>query len=362
MTDEAACALRARILPRVGALAVASLAPGVARAHTPGLSDARLTDPALVLRFSERDLAERVPMADLDASRILLQELIVDPIVVTAGDARCVLGTPGYTRVEGDGLEARVPLHCPGDVPGAAWAYTAGFLPALGASHRHTLSMDAAGAEHGTPAMTMLTAASPTARWEGSVGSPVQVLGAFGRLGVEHIFTGYDHLCFLAGLLLGASRLREMLAIVTGFTLAHSLTLALAALDVVRPPAAMVEVAIAASIVFVGVENVRLGAPSAAQARPLRGRVALTFGLGLVHGFGVAGLLTDLGLPRAHVVTALVGFNLGVEAGQAALVALALPALLVLHRQASWPQLHRVASILVALLGAGWLVERLAGV
>jgi hypothetical protein len=224
------------------------------------------------------------------------------------------------------------------------------------------LSMDAPGAEHGTVAMATLSGSSPTARWEGAVGGPAEVLTAFGRLGVEHIFTGYDHLCFLAGLLLGASRLRDMLAIVTGFTLAHSLTLALAVLDVVRPPAAVVEAAIAASIVFVGVENVRLGAPSAAQARPLRGRVALTFGLGLVHGFGFAGLLADLGVPSAHVVMALVGFNLGVEAGQAALVALALPVLLVLHRQASWPRLHRVASTLVALLGAWWLVERLAGV
>jgi hypothetical protein len=173
-------------------------------------------------------------------------------------------------------------------------------------------------------------------------------------LGIEHISTGYDHLLFLAGLLLACRHLRSMLAIVTSFTLAHSLTLALAALDVVSFPASLVEPLIAASIVLVGVENLRSrDAPTAPTA--------LCFGLGLVHGFGFAGALRELGLGQhgAPLVLPLLGFNLGVEAGQLLVVAVLLPLLLLLRRK---PAVSRIAlpaaSFAVAAAGALWLVDR----
>jgi hydrogenase/urease accessory protein HupE len=179
----------------------------------------------------------------------------------------------------------------------------------------------------------------------------------FGRtflLGIEHILAGYDHLLFLAGLLLACRQARAMAAIVTAFTVAHSLTLALAALDVVSFPARLVEPLIAASIVLVGVENLlRRGAPPA--------RTALCFAFGLVHGFGFAGALRELGLGQngAPIALPLLGFNLGVEAGQLLVVAVLLPLLLLLRKR---PSLSRIAlpaaSLAVAAAGTVWLVDR----
>ncbi len=173
-------------------------------------------------------------------------------------------------------------------------------------------------------------------------------------LGVEHILEGFDHLLFLAGLLLACHRARAMLAIVTAFTLAHSLTLGLAALDVVSLPATLVEPLIAASIVFVGVENLLRREPP-----PLR--AALCFAFGLVHGFGFAGALRELGLGQAGAPIALplFGFNLGVEAGQLLVVGVLLPLLLLVRQK---PQLSRLllpaASLAVTAAGAYWLVDR----
>ncbi len=177
----------------------------------------------------------------------------------------------------------------------------------------------------------------------------------FLRLGVEHILTGYDHLLFLLGLLLACRRFRTMALVVTCFTLAHSVTLALAALGVLTLSPRVVEPLIAASIVFVGVENLlRRDEP--------RWRWALTFAFGLVHGFGFAGVLGEIGLgtTRTALVTSLFSFNLGVELGQLAVTALLLPLLWKLRELPAYERYGRHAlSALVALAGAYWLVERL---
>jgi hypothetical protein len=147
----------------------------------------------------------------------------------------------------------------------------------------------------------------------------------FFRLGVEHILTGYDHILFLLALILGGGWLRSLLGIVTAFTVAHSITLALAVLGVVVIPSWIVEPVIALSIAYVALENIlRDRAPS--------GRWAVSFVFGLVHGFGFAGALLELGLPPSGLVGSLLFFNLGVEAGQAMIVAALFPALLWLCR------------------------------
>lgn len=173
-------------------------------------------------------------------------------------------------------------------------------------------------------------------------------------LGVEHILAGLDHLLFLAGLLVACRKARSMLAIVTAFTVAHSITLALAALDWVVLPTSVVEPVIAASIVLVGVENlVRKDTPPA--------RAALCFAFGLVHGFGFAGALRELGLGKGGTPIALplLGFNLGVEAGQLLVVAVLLPAVLLLRKK---PRVSRwllpTASACVAAAGGYWLLDR----
>jgi HupE / UreJ protein len=181
---------------------------------------------------------------------------------------------------------------------------------------------------------------------------PSREEGSFLRLGVAHILTGYDHLLFLGALLLRGGRLLSLFKIITAFTVAHSITLALAVFGLVAVPERLVECVIAASIVYVALENVFLrDAPSQ--------RWVVSFLFGLVHGFGFASALNPLHLPPRHLALALLGFNLGVEAGQALVVALLLP-ILVWMRGSRWEQRTvQTASCAVALLGFIWLVERL---
>jgi hypothetical protein len=174
----------------------------------------------------------------------------------------------------------------------------------------------------------------------------------FFRLGVEHILTGYDHLLFLAALLLGGGGALTLLKIVTGFTLAHSLSLAASVLGLVTIPSRVVEPVIAASIVWVALENAWLGR---APAR----RWLVSFAFGLVHGLGFASALGPLALPAGSLVLALLGFNVGVEAGQILVIALAIPIGLWTRRQPWEPRLARGLSAAVAIIGAIWFVERL---
>lgn len=175
--------------------------------------------------------------------------------------------------------------------------------------------------------------------------------GSFIALGVEHIFTGYDHLMFLVGLLLLGGRFWSLFKIVTAFTLAHSVTLVLAALGIVELSPQIIEPAIALSIAYVGAENFIL------KSTDRRWIIAFVFGL--VHGFGFAGILQAMGLPERGLVLSLLSFNVGVEIGQMAIVALVLPLILTLRK---WP-LHRavVYALSAIIIGFGlyWFVERI---
>jgi len=175
----------------------------------------------------------------------------------------------------------------------------------------------------------------------------------FFRLGVEHIWTGYDHLLFLLALLLPGGTLGQIAGIVTAFTIAHSITLSLATLGVVRLPPAPVEIAIAASIVYAAAHSLL------ASAREHRWRI--TFGFGLIHGFGFAAVLRESGLPPGGMALPLVSFNLGVEAGQLAIVIVAVPLLaLGLRGRAARPLRRGLAWAIIAA-GVFWMSERLAG-
>ena len=175
---------------------------------------------------------------------------------------------------------------------------------------------------------------------------------AFIAMGVEHILGGVDHLLFLVALLALARGLWQTVTIVTGFTVAHSITLSLAVLGIVDVPSRVVEPLIAASIVWVAVEN--LLAPAGIGRR---WRIAA--GFGLVHGLGFAAALTELDLSRDALVQALVGFNVGVELGQIAFVVVVMPPLVWASRPGRLPRLPQILSIIVAAAGAVWLVQRL---
>jgi len=170
-------------------------------------------------------------------------------------------------------------------------------------------------------------------------------------MGVEHILGGFDHLLFLLALLAMTRGLWPIVRIVTGFTLGHSVTLSLAVLGVVEVPGRIVEPLIAATIIWVAVEN--LLAPDGGRWRWAVGAV-----FGLVHGLGFASALTELGLPHDAMVRALIGFNIGVELGQLGFVALAMPILVWLAKPGRLARLPQGLSVVVASMGVVWLVQR----
>lgn len=182
----------------------------------------------------------------------------------------------------------------------------------------------------------------------------LKVFADFLKLGVEHILTGYDHLLFLFGLLAVTHSFWPAIKIITFFTVAHSLTLACAALNVVELPSSFVEPFIAATIVYVGGENLIRG------DHP-RGRHWLTFGFGLVHGFGFASVLRemDIGGSDVGIVLPLLSFNLGIESGQIAVAALVLPCIWWLNGKPRWSGWFlKGCSLLISLMGAYWLLQR----
>ena len=194
-----------------------------------------------------------------------------------------------------------------------------------------------------------------------------RTLGQYLKDGVWHIWIGYDHILFLLSLLLPAVLVRaagewqpadslkrsliEVLKVVTAFTLAHSITLSLAALNVISLPSRIVESTIAASVAFAALNNLR--------GTIEKKRWVMAFVFGLIHGFGFASVLADLGLPQQALALALVGFNLGVEVGQIAIVALFVPIAFALRRTRFYRKgVLTFGSILVAIIAAYWFVQR----
>ncbi|HEU0124128.1 MAG TPA: HupE/UreJ family protein [Bryobacteraceae bacterium] len=201
----------------------------------------------------------------------------------------------------------------------------------------------------GTPAGEAILSATSQPVSIGETGSAA--LRRFVPIGVEHILFGPDHIAFLLALLLPGGRWRSLLWVVTGFTVAHSVTLALAVLGYVRPLPWLVEGVIALSIVAAAGENL--------LAKGERGtgvRAMYAAGFGLVHGFGFAGALGEVGLPEAVLGWALAGFNLGVELGQLGIVLLVVP---LLARMGQRERVVRYGSMAIMAVGLYWTVERL---
>lgn len=184
--------------------------------------------------------------------------------------------------------------------------------------------------------------------------SPAEKLFGFFKLGVEHLLTGYDHILFLSALILGGGSLRTLIAVVTSFTVAHSLTLALSVLELVSLPAKPVEVGIAASIVIAAALNL-----SHSQERSTVGRATLAGGLGLLHGLGFAGVLREMDVSGQNATIPLLGFNLGVEAGQLLIVLLAYPALRAAQSRSNFGQIQRGLSWLLIGGGCWFLADQL---
>ncbi|PPD44961.1 MAG: hypothetical protein CTY15_05410 [Methylocystis sp.] len=181
--------------------------------------------------------------------------------------------------------------------------------------------------------------------------SPWRLAPKFFYAGIEHIVTGYDHICFLFAVVLWASRAWPVVKIVTAFTVSHSITLSLAALQIVDIPSRWTEAAIALSIIYVALENF--------FTRKVDGRWRDTFFFGFVHGFGFASGLIEMGVPQRAIVPALASFNIGVEVGQIGVVLIVVPLLVLIDKRFFNGERNlrfvQVCSAAVASAGAYWL-------
>ncbi len=341
-----------------------------AQAHQVNLSTARVT------MGGDRIVAVEVALKGSDADRLAStnvfdrQRDLVDPALVAASAQQIIAYVNAHVAVtsrdgipcapgtavllpDGDGVIFRNIFSC-GNVTGDI-LYRSTVLTATDPGARQVVLI---GDETNAP-QALLDASHTTITLSAPAPSQFSTMQRYLITGIEHIFLGYDHIAFLVAVVLWARRLVPVIKIVTAFTIAHSITLSLAALNIVVIPSIVVEPAIAASIVFVAMENF--------FSRDIDRRWRITFVFGLVHGFGFAGALREVGLPANAIVTALAAFNVGVEIGQVAIVSIVVPTLIALDWLMSVDRAKSVRaaalvytlSVLIGLLGSYWLLVRI---
>lgn len=351
------------------ALAATTLlaAPG-AWAHATGLSRGEYVVTgarvATHVVFSRGELMTLLPGLDANADKVLDQSeldaarpllaTVPDRISITSNGDACPAVFGGARLEEEDGVSVEATYDCP-STP-SSLAIDVALLQDLATGHRHIGVVSGLGAPRDFLAFAKQPSVRVASSRPGMDADESQKrhesFGGFFRLGIEHILTGYDHLLFVFALLLVGGRLRSLLAVVTAFTIAHSITLGLAVLGIFSLSPRFVEPAIALSIAYVGVENFFV--------KNADRRYLVTFPFGLIHGFGFAGALANISLPRAEVPSALLAFNLGVESGQLAVVAVVLP-LVIYLRKKPWFLVWGVRALsgLVVVAGLVWLFQRL---
>ena len=348
----------------VAAVALAFTLSAAASAHEVGLSRGsyHAEGDALIaeLAFARREIVKTLPATDangdgdLDAREIAaakdaLKSAVVDRLVVTSDGAACPGEMVRAEPSDSDGLLIDARYRC----AAGSGAITVDhlFLEDLAFGHRHIARLPAGE----SPVLSRSARAIAIARGTKDVAPPLPAsssLLTMVRTGIEHILTGYDHLLFLLGLVLVGGRWKSIALAITAFTVGHSITLALAALDIWAPSPRIVEPAIALSIAYVGIENYFV------KDADKRWRITAPFGL--IHGFGFAGALREIALAKNEVPRALFGFNLGVELGQLAVMALALP-LIFYARRKEWFRDRGVQGLsgAIALAGVALFILRL---
>jgi hydrogenase/urease accessory protein HupE len=350
-----------------GAIALGPIAAG--QAHQVNLSTARVT------LGDDRNVSVEVGLKGSDADRLARTAIFdaerdqVDPARIAASAAPIIAYVAAHIAVtgaagkacapeaatlvpDGDGVIFRNRFSCR-DVGGDI-VYRSTVLTDVDPAARQVVLIG----EGDNAPQALLDAVNTAVTLSAPAPSLLSTLERYLVTGIEHIFLGYDHIAFLVAVVLWARRLVPVIKVVTAFTIAHSITLSLATLNVVVIPSAIVEPAIAASIVYVALENF--------FTRNIDGRWRITFAFGLVHGFGFAGALREIGLPTNAVVTALAAFNIGVEVGQVAIVSIVVPTLIVLDRLMAVDRTKpvRAASLVYALsavitvLGSYWFLTR----
>jgi hypothetical protein len=306
----------------------------------------------------------QVTWGELRAGEPLLMQYIAQHLSIGAPDSACPINFQALEvnqRVDGSYAWLPFTARCALSVRQLRIRYS--LMEGIDPSHRGLLTLTdwataQTGVLGGTAAPALFTLDSPS-RWRAFV--------EYLRAGIWHIWSGIDHLLFLLSLLLPAVLLRQngrwqpvprvrpaffnILKVVTAFTLAHSITLSLAALDVVRLPSRLTESVIAASIIVAALNNIF---PVVTESRA---RIAFAFGL--LHGFGFASVLTDMGLPHGARLICLLAFNLGIETGQLAVVVAVMPIVYGLRTGAAYRRaLMPWGSAVIAAVALVWLVQR----
>jgi hydrogenase/urease accessory protein HupE len=331
---------------------------GVASAHDPGLSTlmVKVADNRLEVSatFSRKDiegllaLQRGAALEQTNLAQLALETVRIEQNGQTMIPTAHQISFPGE-----DNVEVRLTFDS-----GATEKLTfrSSLLERFAPGHRQLLSViDAKGRVLAERLLSASVSAADLEIQPAAPSAPETSTRGFVLLGVEHILKGYDHLLFLFALLIVARNFMASLKVITCFTAAHSLTLALATLDVVQLPSSIVEPLIAASIVYVSIENL-------ARRGESRGRLALTFAFGLIHGLGFATVLRELGLSSSGsgIAVPLLSFNFGVELGQVLVAAVLLPLIWkVRQHPIAASRLAPACSLLITAAGTYWLIERL---
>lgn len=342
--------------------------PLAVHAHTTRLSSSHLTvsgtqvqgivevngpDLEVALGLPLRGLGGTLAPALIDANSARLGEYLTNNLRFEQSGGKACPAELGYMHPKEDHLVAEISWRCPDSRNDLV--YTVRLFQEVDPAARHMVTVTG-----DVRAFSLLGAGNARLDLRGTGAGFAAVLWRYLLAGVEHIAIGYDHIAFLIAVVLWSRRFLPLAAVVTAFTLAHSITLSLAVLDVVRLPPRLVELAIALSIVYVATENFFV--------RDIGRRWILTFLFGLIHGFGFASALREYGIPQDKVGWALAAFNVGVEIGQVAIVALAFAALLATD---AWTQRagerRRNRAIVwsisagILLLALHWTWQRAAG-
>jgi hypothetical protein len=338
----------------------------VDRTQVSGTLELAIRDGELAVGL-DHDGDGRVTWGELRASQTALQTYVLGHLHLAGADGPCRMGFSAVEvneRVDGNYLWLPFTAVCGSVRAHLSIDYTV--LQAEDPSHRGLLTLSANGATQ----TAVLGGGSAARSFELDHPSPWVAFVEYLRAGIRHIWSGIDHLLFLLSLLLPAVLVRRqnrweavpmaapafanIVKVVTAFTLAHSMTLSLAAFDVIRLPGRLTESVIAASIVVAALNNV--------FPRVTEGRWRIAFAFGLLHGFGFASVLAEMGLPQGARLVSLIAFNLGVEAGQLAVVLAVMPLAYLLRSTAFYRRgVMPWGSSAIAALALVWFTQRALG-
>ena len=318
--------------------ALVAASAGLAGAHDVSRSDSKIDIQGHEVRVT----LTLNPTELLDKSAAV-PDVVLRRYFVTSQTAPVAVKVEKYSMLPGSLARMEILYIFPQDVTTLQVRST--LYEIMPAGHQHLISVRLSGILH----EEILDSRTQQTTFTGVKSTNLQTMWAFVRLGVEHIFTGYDHLAFLLGLLVATATLGSLVKIITSFTIAHSITLALATFNVVILPSRLTESLIALSIGYVAAENLF-------NFRAMK-RYYITFIFGLVHGFGFSNVLREMDLPRSSLALSLFSFNAGVEIGQITFVMLIFPLMQDLV-SSGWNKLKPAVSIGIACLAVYWFVQR----